>query len=244
MHTTRFDYRSLMLAIIAGETPDRIPAAFRLSRWYKPRVHAGTLPPEVAGCTLPQIEDYLGLARSARYAKIYRIAFRPPVECIVSRVGDELTTEYRTPRGNLRRVERFNAGDEVAGLDASFVEFPIKCLDDYAALTEVFRHLEFVPTYDAYSRYDTEIGAAGLPMVVVGAIPFHYLLQEWTGYERGYLDLFDRPDVVLETVEAGNAAYQRMWDVVADSPARLLMHFVNLDSKNTPPPIYPQYWLP
>ena len=126
---TSFDWRSRILAILAGQTPDRIPAIFRMSRWHKPRVHAGTLPPEVAGMSLPQIEDYLGLARSARYAKIYRIEFRSPVECVVSRQGDDVITEYRTPRGTLRRVARFNPGDEVAGIDPSIVGFPIKTAD-------------------------------------------------------------------------------------------------------------------
>lgn len=245
MSSTRtHDWRERILAILAGQAVDRIPAIFRLSRWHKPRVHDGTLPPEVAGFTLPQIEDYLGLARSARYAKVYRIEFRPPVECVVTRDGDTIVTEYRTPKGTLRRVARFGPGDEVAGLDASFVEFPVKTWDDYAALAEVFRHMQFVPTYEAFHRYDAQIGRAGLPMVVVGAIPFHYLLQEWTGYEKGYLDLFDREDVVLETVEAGNAAYRRMWDVVAASPARLVMHGVNFDSKTTPPPMFRKHWLP
>lgn len=239
-----FDWRERILAIISGQQTDRIPAIFRMSRWYKPRVHAGTLPSEVAGMSMAQVEEYLGLARSARYAKIYRIEFRPPVECVVSRKGDEVITEYKTPRGTLRRVARFNPGDEVAGIDASFVEFPIKSWDDYAVCAEVFRHMEFVPTYDAYERYDAEIGRAGLPMVVVGAIPFHYLLQEWTGYEKGYLDLFDREDLFMETVEAGNEAYRRMWDVVAASPAKLLLHGVNFDSKTTPPPMFKKHWMP
>jgi hypothetical protein len=239
-----FNWRERILAIISGGTADRVPAIFRLSRWYKRRAHAGTLPSEVTGKTLAQIENYLGLGRSARYAKIYRVQFRPPVECIISREGDLVITEYRTPRGNLRRVARFGPGDEVAGIDPSFIEFPIKTWDDYAACAEVFRHMQFVPAYDEYKRYDAEIGPAGLPMAVIGAIPFHHLLQEWTGYEKGYLDLFDREDVFLETVEAGNQAYRRMWDVVADSPARLVMHGVNFDSKTTPPPMFRQHWLP
>jgi len=75
-------------------------------------------------------------------------------------------------------------------------------------------------------------------MVVIGAIPFHYILQEWTGYEKGYIDLYDRPDVFMDAVEAGNRAYARMWEVAAASPARLLMHCVNFDQQMTPPPLW------
>jgi len=238
------DWREQIEAIIDGRQPQYLPAVFRMSRWYRPRAHENNLPAEVAGMSLPQVEDYLGLARSARYARIYRIEFRPPVERLLHREGDLLITQYRTPRGDLRRVARFGPGDEVSGIDPGFVEYPVNSWEDYAALAEVFRHMEFVPTYDEYDRYDCEIGCAGVPMVVIGAIPFHYILQEWTGYEKGYIDLYDRPDVFMDAVEAGNRAYARMWEVAAASPARLLMHGVNFDQQMTPPPLWREHWLP
>lgn len=239
-----YDWRSQIEAALSGHMPERIPAVFRMSRWYKPRVHRSTLPPEVAGKPLEEIEAYLGLAQSARYAKVYRIQFRPPVEHVVTRDADRVITEYRTPRGTLRRVARYGPGDEVAGFDPSFVEYPIKSWDDYPAFIEVVRHMEFVPTHDDYRRYDAQIGKAGLPMVVIGAGPFHWLLQEWTGYEQGYLDFYDRPDLFLEATNAGIKAYRRMWEVVADSPARLLLHGVNFDRMMTPPPVFREHMLP
>lgn len=241
--TRSIDWREQIELIIDGRQPRYLPAVFRMSRWYKARTHRNSLPAELAGMSLAQIEDYLGLARSARYAKICRVEFRSPVERLLYRDGELVVTEYRTPRGDLRRIARFGPGDETSGIDPTLIEYPVKSWKDYAALAEVFRHMEFVPTYDEYNRYDRQIGRAGMPMVIIGAIPFHYVLQEWTGYEKGYLDLHDRPDVFLEAVEAGNQAYVRMWEVAASSPARLLLHGINFDRQMTPPPLWRQHWL-
>lgn len=238
------NWRACIEATIAGDAPARIPAIFRMSRWFRPNMNAGTLPEPVAGMSKAQVEDDLGLARSARHAKVYRIEYRSPVECTVTRDGPRVITEYRTASRTLRRVAEFAPGDEEAGLDASFTEFPIRAPEDYAAFAQIMQHIEFVPTYDEYRAYDAAIGDTGLPMVVIGGIPFHYMLQEWTGYERGYLDLHDMPDTVLSAVEAGNKAYRRMWDVVAESPAKLVLHGINFDIQTTPPPVFREHFLP
>lgn len=244
MQNPQIDWRAQIEAAISGHAPQYIPAVFRMSRWYKARLHENNMPPETAGKRLEELEAYLGLARSARYAKVYKITFRAPVECVTTRIGDDITVEYRTPRGTLRRVTRFAPDQEAVGIDPYIVEYPIKTWDDYAALAEVYRHMEFVPTYEEYARYDAEIGRAGLPMVILGGKPFHHILQEWTGYQKGFMDLYDRPDVFLETVEAGNAAYRRMWEVVANSPARLLLHGINFDRMMTSPPVFREHFLP
>jgi hypothetical protein len=189
------------------------------------------------------VEGYLGLARSARYAKVYRIEYRGPVACRTIDEGDQVTTEYQVGSRTLQRTARYGPGDRIAGLDPTSTRFPISSWEDYDSFAEIMSHLEFVPTYDAYRRYDAEIGPAGLPMVVIGAIPFHYLLQEWTGYEKGFLDMHDRPDVFLNAVEAGNRAHRRMWEVVAESPAKLVLHGINFDIQTTPPPLFREHFV-
>jgi len=230
-------------AVLAGHVPDRIPAVCRLDKWYRALRAKNRLPAELAGKRLEQVEAYLGFGRSARSARVFTTKLTDPVERIESRHGEDLVTEWRTPRGDLRLVRRFGPGDEAAGLSPTIVEHPIRSPDDYAALTEIFRHTHFEPDYDAYTAYDRQVGDAGLPMVILGPIPFHELLLRWTGYERGYTDLFDRPDLVLEAVDAGNQAYRRMWSIVADSPARLVMHGVNFDTQMTPPPLFREHFL-
>jgi len=58
--------RERIEAVLAGRLADRIPAVWRVDKWYAARVHAGDLPAEVAGMSLEEVEAYLGLGRSAR----------------------------------------------------------------------------------------------------------------------------------------------------------------------------------
>ena len=238
------NWREQIEATITGQKPDRIPAIFRLDKWYKARQHANDWPEELAGMRIEDVERYLGLSRSARDARVYDVVLRPPVERACLRENDLVITEWRTGGRTLRKVARYGPGDEAAGLVPATIEFPIKGWDDYGAYIEVMRHTEFVSAYDDYARYDRMIGLAGLPLVIVGCIPFHDLLQGWTGYEKGYLDLCDRPDIFLDAVAEGNTAYRRMWEIVARSPAKLVMHGVNFDRQLTPPPMFREHFLP
>ena len=237
-HRERFE------AVLAGQRPDRIPAVFRLDYWYRAHAAAGDLPAELNGMTLEQMEDFLGLGRSSREAVVFRTRLRPPAECVERREGGDLITEWRTPGRTLRKVWRYGPGDEQAGLRPTIVEHPIRSIDDYAAFEFIMRQTEHTADYDAYRRYDAAVGPAGLPMVRIGQTPFHHLLLEWTGYERGYVDLHERPDVVLQAVRAATETFRRLWPIVAESPAKLLLHGVNFDRAMTPPPVFREHFLP
>jgi hypothetical protein len=236
--------RQRLEAIVAGQLPDRIPAVWRMDKWHRSRRHAGNLPPELSGLSLEQVEDHLGLGRSARAGKVFRDVLDPPVERRETRSGDQIVTEYRTPMGTLTRVNQFGPGDEAAGLSPTITKYPITEIADYAAYRQVVEHTRYVPTYAEFEAYDRMIGQAGLPMVILGPNPIHELWANWTGYENGYLHLNDAPDVVRETVEAVEPLYRQMWPIVADSPARLIMHGVNFDSAMTPPDVFREHFVP
>ncbi len=230
--------------VINGGVPDRIPAVFRLDIWQKAQAKKGTLPFELKGMGLEQVEHFLGLGRSARKGKVYDTRLRPPVECVKTRNGDSLVTAWRTPGRTLRMVQRFSRGDETAGISPAIIEYPIKSIEDYAAWETVMKHTEFIPTYEDFAQYDQAIGEHGLPMVILNANPFHDLFLRWTGYERGFMDLFDRPDVFLQAAETTNTIYRKMWEIVANSPTRLVMHGVNFDAPMTPPDMFRNHFLP
>lgn len=198
----------------------------------------------MASLSLDRIEKKLGLARSARAARVFTVRHRAPVEYSEVRSGEQIERTWRTPKGLLRRVLKYGPGDEAAGLLPATVEYPVQCREDYAAYIEIVRHTEFIADYESFSRYDQAIGSDGLPMVILGAIPFHDLLQNWTGYEQGYLDLHDQPALFLEAVDQANRVWRRMWEIVAESPAKLVMHGVNFDRGMTPLPVFREHFLP
>ena len=54
-------HRERILAAIRGDIPDRLPWVPRLDLWYKANRHNGTLPPEWAELSLPEIARDLGV---------------------------------------------------------------------------------------------------------------------------------------------------------------------------------------
>ena len=230
--------------MLSGDSPDRIPAIWRLDKWYGARMGKADWPAELAGRSLEQVEAHLGLARSARAGRVFRTVLRPPVIRQESRQGDEIITEVHTPAGVLRKVARYAPGDEQAGLLPAIIEYPIRELEHYVAFEQAMRHIECVATYDEFLAYDRSVGDAGLPLVILGPNPLHELLISWTGYQTGYLHLADQPDVVISAIAAADEAYRRMWPVVAASPAKFVMHGVNFDTRMTPPSVFREHFLP
>ena len=244
MGRSGINWRKHLKQVIAGEPSEFIPTACRLDKWYKARLYEGNLPAELDGMTIEQMEAHLGFAQSARSGRVFDSVLKPPVERIESRQGDQLITQWRTPAGTVRMVQQLTASDEAAGLAPTIIEHPIKELQDYAVYESVISHTEFVPTYDQYHNYDQQTGDSGFPLVVIGPIPFHDLLIRWVGYEQAYLHLYDQPDVVLKTVAVANDHYRGMWQIVAESPAELVMYGVNFDSQMTSPAVFREHFLP
>jgi len=81
--------------------------------------------------------------------------------------------------------------------------------------------------------------------VAAGDCPLHHFLQKLAGYHHAYYCLADWPEEVehlLRTME--ELERERLWPVVAASPARLILHGVHFDSLLTPPPLFSRYITP
>lgn len=237
------NWRSQIKAIIAGQKPDVVPASFRLDKWFQANLHKGKLPPELSGVDIDRLYSTLGLANPARNAKVFDIKLREPVNCHTSRSADTITTRWQTPKGTVKLVCRLTPEEEAAGLSPTILEHPIKEWDDYEIYRQILLHTEFIPNYEQYHKYEKIIGNSGLPLVILGPIPFHELLLRWTGYEKGYMDLFDCPDYILGVIDTAKDIYKKMWNIVADSPAEFVMHGVNFDTNLISPNIFREYFL-
>lgn len=221
-----------------------MPAVWRLDIWYEWLKSNNKLPAEVAGMSLREVESFLGLGHSARKAKVFEQTLTSAVERVETGQGEKVIAEWHSDKGSLRKVVASTAEDQAAGIQPTIVEHPIKTIDDYAIFEEVMQATMFTADYDSYRAYDAEVGDSGLPLVILHWIPFHEILVQWTGYEAGYVHLFDAPEVFLHAVEVANDAYSRRCDIVADSPGELVMHGANFDAMITPPPVFREHFLP
>lgn len=236
--------RGRILAILRGEMPDRIPWVPRLKLWHTAHAHAGTLPQELRGTTQREAERRLGMGDAAREGRVYRVEYRD-LEVRTRREGDDEITEYVTPHGVLRARRSLAPGHAALGFAAIFSEYPLKTEADYAAWAHVAEHTEYVPTYDEFRRYDAQVGEEGLPFVIGGDCAFHAWQIRLAGYEQAYLHLQDFPATVEGLIELMTAhERERLWPLLADSPAVWIQHGVHFDSMMTPPAIFRQYIQP
>ena len=94
--------RERQLAILRGESPDRIPWAPRLDTWYRACIASGTMPAKWEGWSLRDIQRDLGCDCSAKNGKIVEVTYEG-VD-IEHTVEDGVSyTTYHTPVGSVRR---------------------------------------------------------------------------------------------------------------------------------------------
>jgi len=236
--------RERQLAALNGEHPDRVPWMPRLEIWYTAQYLAGTLPDEYKGKRLREVQDDLGVGASARTGHIYTTRIKG-VEVERRLDGLMAHTSYITPVGTVSRTFQRTEELDAAGIQPLEVETLIKTEADYGPVMYMIENTEYFPAYEQFIDYDESVGDRGLPMVAIGDVPFHDFINVYTGYEKGYIDLFDFPDKVerlLETME--QCLREKMWPIAAKSPATLFLHGAHFASQTTPANYFDQYMLP
>jgi hypothetical protein len=236
--------RERLLAVLQGRRPDRIPWIPRLELWYNAHARSGTLPARWAGRSLREIERGLGAGTPALSGRIYRVEHED-VEIVTHQEGMLTITEYQTPVGTVREVRAHSDELREQGLPGVLRERVLKGPEDYAVWEWVVEHRRYVPTYEAFQGYDADIGDDGLPLVLADDNPFYHFLEVLVGFQHAYYHLMDYRDEVehLLAVMTG-VQRERLWSVIANSPAQLIMNGYHLSSQLTPPYLFERYILP
>lgn len=233
-----------MEAILDGQRPDRIPWIPRMAVWYAACGRTGAMPARWRGLSLRQIERAIGVGTPARDGRIYE-THQDGVEVIVRREGNRRITEHHTPLGSVREVRDNSAQGAELGLPGLCTEHVLKGPRDYRVWEWIVRQRRYLPAYDAYRAYDAEIGDDGLPMAGAAGNPFYEFLQDLAGYGHAYCQLADYPRQVEHLLAVmAEVQRERLWPIIADSPARLVINGSHLSSQLTPPPVFEKYILP
>ncbi len=237
--------RERLLAIMAGEPPDCIPWIPRLLLWYNAHKKAGILPERYRDWSLRDIERDLGMGNPARDGHVFRTELEG-VEVQQRWLNEmELLTEYITPVGTVTTRYRGSKRLRQQAIQDLQVGFLLKRREDYAAVEYLIEHTNYVPTYEAYEAYEDEVGDDGYPLVGCGDCPFHHWLLRLVGYENAYYHLQDYPKEVERLLALMTQRdRERVWPLIADSPAKLILHGVHFSSQMTPPPMFERFILP
>jgi uroporphyrinogen-III decarboxylase len=236
--------RERLLAIMDGKSPDRIPWIPRMRLWWLYHLNHGTLPAKYRGWRLREIERDLGMGTPARDGRIFRKSYQG-TDVVTTLEGMDILTHYITPVGTVSSRYRRTAELDRAGIEPLLVEPLVKRPEDYDVMMYLVENTQYRPCYEEYLEYEEKIGDDGYPMVAIGDVPLHWFLQIVAGYEQGYYELFDRPQKVEALLEAAaQKEREALWPLVVQSPARLFLHGLHLDSQVTPPDMFAKYITP
>jgi hypothetical protein len=235
--------RERIQAIIADKNPDRLPWVPRLHLWYYANKNNGTLPEKYKNWDIRDIERDLNMGTPARDGQVFTKKIGN-VDINVKRHGDEIFTEYITPVGKVSTKNIIVDKLQKAGMSAYQSENMIKQPDDYNVVAYMIENTTYIPAYEDYEAYDKYIGDDGLPLVNTGDCPIHNIMREYIGYEKFFFELIDHPQRIEQLLSVMNDKIKEMWKVVAESPAKMVLHGEHFDSMITPPPIFEEYFLP
>lgn len=237
--------RERLLAIMSGKPPDRIPWIPRLLLWYNAHKKAGTLPNQYRNWSLRHVEADLRLGTPARDGRIFATQL-----CNVKMRSHQLDDmrqlyEYITPIGTVTTTFRGSEFLREKQIQDLQIEFMLKRREDYSTVEYILENTQYFPTYDQYEKYEQEVGEDGYPLVSCGDCPFHHWMRALVGYESAYYHLNDYQNEVerlLKLMEQRDR--ERVWKLIAESPAKLILHGVHFSSQMTPPSIFEQFILP
>ncbi len=232
--------RNLFFDLIECRQAERLPFFPDISDWYKAR----RLPPDErdrypTGGLIPD-DDPINAGRydmpneweSWTYLDFYRnFDWGLPVHiydwCALVPDGYDLVTnhepgrkitEWRTPVGILRKVERMAADGSMAT-----VEYPAKTLDDLPILEHVVSHTRPEVDPGRVRSVLDQIAGMGVADLAIWRSPFGKVVQEYLGLETTAYLLHDDPKRLLDF-----AAFQQQFDIelirlAAESEARIVI---------------------
>jgi len=212
--------------------------------WYTHAKNLGKLPDEVKRLTLDEIEDSLGFCRAARYRTKPRFVFPEGwVREVVC--NDEMESIYDFPGGRLTKISRRSDQQQIAGMVEHIVRYPISSAKDCKAFLDALEHAELQTDIDGFDARDKEVGDAGLPLMILGRCPAHWVMLELMGYEGFFYALADYPELLNQLVSAINSLFKKsLWPPALNSKAELILHGTHFSDQMTPPPIFLRYFAP
>ena len=265
----RSTYRERMLAVINGRPLGPVPFAPRMDLWYIANRARGTLPPGYEGLTMAQLADVLGVACHAVRADFtmpiedqdwalrafgvenhpdfpYRVELRGlPIR--FTREGDLMRTEIDTSAGTVTTIqERSNAMLVNGESDAHVLEYPIKSADDIEAVSEVFEHMEVIPTPQGYRAFHERVGDRGIAVAAgsIAAAPIHFFLHDLASIEQFMYLWVDERDRLLEAARRLEPFYETCLEATIACGAEVVYWGANFDQGVTWPPFFGEQLAP
>ena len=231
--------RERILAVYRGQTPDVVPYMLDLSHWFYHKHHrpwdlsASYEEPEFeliachkqvgAGFYLPNLGAFFFTTHA------------PDVQ--VSAIKDfpngvpRITWRYETPLGAIERKRIWQAGSYSWAIE----DWGVKDEKDLKVLGCALSRRQFAPRWDRWRAWADAVGTMGVVYLPVGYSGMGQLLNYWMGIEATMFAVADYPDLVREVVDQINENNLALIDLIAGSPAEIVLMGDNFSGDVQPP---------
>jgi len=259
---TVMTYRERMLSTIRQEPTDQIPWAPRMDLWCIAQRARGTTPQRFVGMNTVEIAEVLDVACHAVRADFtistgfdlslrglgidnhddypYRVELHDfPVD--FSDDGENIRTLIRTPAGEVFTHLRRTAQMARDGISLPFVKcYPIRSIDDFEAVAQIFEHLEVIPTPRSYAKFQRRIGDRGIAVAggLLAASPMHLILHELIAMDRFFYLYMDKRDDLYRLAERLEPFFEAVLDALIKCDAEVVFWGANYDQDLTWPPFF------
>jgi hypothetical protein len=240
--------RERILAVYRGEMPDVVPYMLDLSHWFYHKYH---MPWDLSqSFETPETEliDYHKRANVgffiANLASFYATQYRDDVvaETVQDRGGDQTAITWRlsTPLGS---IERERVWEEKTYAWA-IKRWGVKSEQDLRILGYALASRTYVPLWDHYKAWADYAGDCGVIYIGFGYTAIGHLLNLWMGTAPLIYATYDWPDTMHEVVAQINDNALDLVDLLATSPAEVVIMTDNFSSDLQPPHFFAEWSRP
>jgi len=230
-----------ILAAARGEALDKLPFGARIDVWYNYHSAHNTLPARYAGWSQTDIIRDQGAGAQYRFFSVVRDEYKD-MEVIEKHNPPYITTEYRTPLGNLSKKEIFDSSE------GPWIRYEMekifKSEEDYPVVKYVMEHTIPVDNFEAFQEVRDEVGESGMVMTGTGLwSPVQRVMREIMGYELFFYELADHPAKVEELIEATEDLERRRLKIAIGCDLEIFSVCANW-SDDIHTPVFKKYFTP
>ena len=196
-----------------------------------------------------QLEIYASLGASPRYT--LETLYLPMIEFninsnaniqIINQGGSkpgETITKYKTPLGNL--TQKIALGGGLAG---HYTEFPVKTVEDIKIMRYILENTECIYLSENYKKAEDQLGDSGVVCTYIESSPYQRLIKTTLGFVRTVMLLKRNPNEVENFMMFLEEWDDKMYDLIAKSPIKIINFGENIDANLSPPPQFEKYLIP
>jgi len=233
------------MAVYRGETPDVVPFMLDLSHWF---YHKNRQPWDLSvSYEKPEYEliDYHKKVGAGFYlpnlASFYGVQYGKDVQSEVrkDRRGDALEITWRliTPLGSIERRRIW----QEASYSWAITRWGVETEHDLRILGYALACRTYAPLWDHYRAWCDAVGDIGVVYVSPGYSAMGHLLHYWMGVTRTVYATVDWPNTMREVIDQINDNNLRLIDLLATSPADIILMGDNFSGDIQPPRFFNQW---